>query len=74
MKLITFSLWGQNPKYLIGAIRNAELAKKIYPDWTCRFYVAKSVPSQIILQLEKFDNVEIALLSKFMRLTTDFGN
>jgi len=65
MKLIAFSLWGQNPKYLIGAIRNAELAKKIYPDWTCRFYVAKSVPSQIILQLEKFDNVEIVHRSEF---------
>ena len=38
MKLITFSLWGQDPKYLVGAIRNAELASEIYPDWICRFY------------------------------------
>ena len=59
MKLITFSLWGQNPKYLIGAIRNAELAKQIYPDWRCRFYVGQSVPSQITIQLESFDNVEV---------------
>lgn len=58
-KLITFSLWGQNPKYLVGAIRNAELAKTIYPGWICRFYVGQSVPAPIIYQLEKLDNVEI---------------
>tara|TARA_R100000234_G_scaffold39845_1_gene23807 strand:+ start:3294 stop:3959 length:666 start_codon:yes stop_codon:yes gene_type:complete len=65
MKLITFSLWGQDPKYLIGAIRNAELAKQIYPDWRCRFYVGQSVPSQIIIQLESFDNVEVIQRPEF---------
>jgi len=65
MKLITFSLWGQDPKYLIGAIRNAELAKEIYPDWVCRFYVGQSVPSQIIFQLESFDNVEVVQRPEF---------
>ena len=65
MKLITFSLWGQNPKYLVGAIRNAELAKQIYPDWICRFYVGQSVPSQIIFQLERFENVQIVQRPEF---------
>ena len=32
MKIISFSLWGQDPKYTIGAIRNAELAREIYQD------------------------------------------
>ena len=64
-KLITFSLWGQNPKYLVGAIRNAELAKEIYPDWVCRFYVGQSVPAPIIYQLEEFDNVEIIQMPQF---------
>ena len=60
MKLITFSLWGQNPKYLIGAIRNAELAERIYPDWICRFYVStQSVPGPIINKLGRFSNVQI---------------
>tara|TARA_R110000796_G_scaffold252610_1_gene388682 strand:- start:3091 stop:3753 length:663 start_codon:yes stop_codon:yes gene_type:complete len=59
MKVISFSLWGQDPKYLIGAIRNAELAKEIYPDWVCRFYIGQSVPSQAVLQLERHDNVQI---------------
>jgi len=59
MKLITFSLWGQNPKYLIGALRNAELAKTIYPDWICRFYVGACVPLPILFQLEEMPNVQI---------------
>lgn len=65
MKLITFSLWGQDPKYLIGAIRNAELAQEIYPGWVCRFYVGQSVPSQIIAQLESFNNVNIVQRPEF---------
>lgn len=58
-KIISFSLWGENPKYTIGAIKNAELAKLIYPDWTCRFYCGKSVPNNIIDELKKFNNVEV---------------
>ena len=42
-KLITFSLWGNDPKYCVGAIRNAHLALKIYPGWTCRFYIPSSL-------------------------------
>lgn len=34
-KAVSFSLWGQNPKYLVGAIRNAELINKHMPDWDC---------------------------------------
>jgi len=58
-KIISFSLWGNNPKYTIGAIKNAELAKTIYPDWICRFYCGKSVPSDIIEKLKTYNNVEI---------------
>jgi hypothetical protein len=58
-KIISFSLWGENPKYTIGAIKNAKLASVIYPDWICRFYCGKSVPKNIIEQLESQKNVEI---------------
>ena len=63
-KIIAFSLWGNNPKYTIGAIRNAELAKDIYPTWKCRFYVGKSVNEEIIDKLKGFDNVEIVLMGE----------
>lgn len=47
-KVISFSLWGDNPKYTIGAVKNAFLAKYIYTGWECRFYVANDVPQAII--------------------------
>ena len=31
-RYLSFSLWGENPLYTIGALRNAELAKELYPD------------------------------------------
>ena len=55
MKLITFSLWGNNPMYTVGAIRNVEIAKELFPDWTCRFYIAKTVPQDIISQLQNLN-------------------
>jgi hypothetical protein len=58
-KIISFSLFGGDPKYTIGAICNAELAKIIYPDWVCRFYYGHSVPIHIIDTLKTYDNVEL---------------
>lgn len=56
-KVIAFSLWGDNPKYTIGAIRNAELAQKIYPGWKSYFFVGSSVPDNIQNELLKIPNV-----------------
>lgn len=51
-KIISFSLWGNNPTYTVGAIKNVELAKKLMPDWICRFYVDNTVPDEIIYKLK----------------------
>jgi hypothetical protein len=59
MKLITFSLWGYDLKYLRGAIKNAELAKEIYPGWLCRFYIGANTPYGIIHGLKQLDNVQV---------------
>lgn len=64
MKIISFSLWGTNPKYTVGAIKNAKLAKDLYPDWVCRFYCASDVPNPIIFQLEEIDDTEVVLTNK----------
>src|ERR1700748_3127181 len=42
--VISFSLWGTAPFYGYGAMINLVLARTIYPDWTCRFYVDAAVP------------------------------
>ena len=59
MKIISFSLWGDNTRYTQGAIRNAELAKDIYPGWICRYYISDCVPIDIIDKLVSFENVEL---------------
>ena len=64
MKIIAFSLWGNDPKYTIGAIKNADIAEELFPDWTCRFYIGKSVPEDIISQLEKKTNVQLVRMNE----------
>ena len=51
--IISFSLWGSNPRYLRGAIDNALARFYIYPDWVMRFYVDDSVPQEVCETLEK---------------------
>jgi protein O-GlcNAc transferase len=55
-KIISFSLWGNNPKYTVGAIRNAELAKEIYPGWVCQFYVGEDVSEDVKNRLRDLDS------------------
>lgn len=38
-KIVSFSLWGDDPKYLVGALKNIHLMPKVYPGWTARFYI-----------------------------------
>lgn len=59
MKVVSFSLWGDKKLYTIGAIKNAELALKLYPDWICYFYCNSCVPSNIINELKNKPNTKI---------------
>jgi len=51
-KIISFSVWGSNPKYAAAAYANLQLQPEIYPGWKCRFYIDESVPLSIINQLK----------------------
>ncbi|QQS48756.1 MAG: hypothetical protein IPM66_09080 [Acidobacteriota bacterium] len=57
-KVVSFSLWGDHPKYCVGAIRNARLCVDLYKDWVPRFYVGTSVPQSVINTL-KISGAEI---------------
>ena len=46
--IIVFSLWGSQPRYLRGALRNLLLAPDLYPGWICRFYLDDSVPAEFV--------------------------
>ena len=52
-KTISFSLYGNNKKYTIGALKNIPLCKKYYPEWNIRFYYDNTVPKNIINELKK---------------------
>ena len=71
-KIISFSLWGDDKKYTIGALRNAELASSIYPGWICRFYLGKSVPLDICEELQEFSNSETIDVSEKGDWTSTF--
>jgi hypothetical protein len=48
MNVVSFSLFGSNPKYTVGALKNASLCKRWYPDYQVRFYVGRDVPGLYI--------------------------
>ena len=52
-KIIAFSLWGNDPCYFYGALRNAELCAEVYPGWVCRFYCDRSLPVNILNRLQQ---------------------
>ena len=44
MKYISYTLFGTQPKYYIGAEKNIELNKKLLPDWvTVIYYNEKNI-------------------------------
>jgi hypothetical protein len=49
-RVISFALWGSDPKYLDGAIENVHEAGRVYPGWTCRFYAAADCPGLAALR------------------------
>jgi len=63
MKYLSFSLWGDDPLYNIGAIKNAELSKMIYHDWKVVLYYDKSVPEETIAKIKNL-NVDVIDMSE----------
>lgn len=51
MKVISFTVFGNNPIYDIGLLKNLDLAKKIYQGWDCWVYCPKDY--HLIPELEK---------------------
>ncbi len=53
MKVISFSIWGSNVKFLVGAISNINLAAIHYPGWRCRIYCGADVPPRWLDELNE---------------------
>jgi hypothetical protein len=50
-RIISFCLFGNHPMYLIGAVENSRLFSKIFPGWSCRFYVSDEIPAAVVEEL-----------------------
>lgn len=59
--IISYSLWGDDPIYWVGAIKNIELANIYYPNYIVRFYVDDTSDINLIKTLQG-DNVEVILV------------
>lgn len=59
-KIISISVWGNKSSYLVGTLKNIELAQKIFPDWICRIFIDETVPSKYVEEMMKFPNAEVA--------------
>ena len=57
--IISYSLWGDDPKYTMGAIHNSNLIEKIFPGWIMRVYHNDTVPKNILKQLRNNKFVEL---------------
>lgn len=51
--IIAFSVFGDNPRYLTGAINNAIVGRYLYPGWTVRVYTDESTPVSFRQELKR---------------------
>lgn len=60
-RILAFSLYGDAPIYLRGAVENARLAPIRYPGWTARFYVSQEIPRTLIDEIEAHGAETVAM-------------
>jgi len=50
-QVISFSVYGKDPKYLVGAVKNAKLAREYFPTWETVFYVSDKMSIDLLSEL-----------------------
>jgi hypothetical protein len=70
--VISFSLYGNNDKYLQGALQNAKLCGIYFAGWICRFYIGQDVPNWVVSKLQnldaevRYDNKHTQMFARFL--------
>lgn len=62
-KVISFSIFGDSPKYCVGILRNLELSDVIFPGWEVYIYYNNTVPEHYIDQYKKFNHAVLIDMS-----------
>jgi hypothetical protein len=70
--VISFGLYGSNPKYTTGMIKNAQLAKVIFPGWVVRVYLDDTVP-QAVKDTLTSEGCELKLIADEEKRTSNLG-
>ena len=74
-KIISMSVWGDNPRYIVGARRQVELAKEFYPDWKVRIYVDdKSKLADLDVELIEVTDGSYGMYWRFEPMFEDENN
>ncbi len=74
-RVISYSLWGNSPRYLRGALRNLLLAPDLYPGWELWFWLDDTVPTEfqeLIIKLGGHIKKQSAEKSLFHKLSWRF--
>jgi hypothetical protein len=58
-QVISYSLYGNEMRFNVGAIKNAELAQRFFPGFISRYYYGRTVPKWVLSTLLTFPNVEL---------------
>jgi hypothetical protein len=51
---VSYSLFGNGDKYVLGAIENAKSVKSVYPGWTAIFYCGPSINADVVRSLKGY--------------------
>ena len=61
MKIISYSIFGEEQWYRNGLIKNIEIAKSLLKDWTVRVYMSDKIEKEFINKVSKNNNVEVII-------------
>lgn len=81
-RVISMSLYGKEPMYTYGAIRNAQIAKIFFPGWSLRFYIPSQngtkpewlVPERVVYRLEQLGAEIVYITSSDSRIPPSLYN
>ena len=59
MKIISYSIFGKEQWYRNGLMKNIQIAKTLFEDWTVRVYASSKLEKDFINKVSKNKNVEL---------------
>jgi len=61
MKIISYTIFGDENWYRNGLLNNIEIANNLFSDWTVRVYLCEKIEKKFINKVSKYKNVELII-------------